>query len=230
MDQGDIPMRDPSRSADGTRSRERGFRAMMTDLRIERLRMALASREHRRVARDPHHHEAAVAVVVRPAADLEILFIRRTEREGDPWSGHIAFPGGRRSVTDRGLDITAIRETEEETGIALRGDGALLGPLDEVEPGTRRLPPFVIAPFVAVVAPDTIAVPDPREVVHAAWIPLRVLRDPQARSEMVIRRADVEHRFPSIIWEDYVIWGLTFRVVERFLEALGMADRGGPDL
>jgi len=193
---------------------------MMADPRIERLRSALASREPRRMTRDPHHLEAAVAVVVRPAADLEILFIRRTEREGDPWSGHIAFPGGRRSETDGGLDITAIRETREETGIVLRGDGALLGPLDEVEPATRRLPPFIIAPFVGVVPPDTIAIPDPREVVHAAWIPLRALRDSTARSELVIRRAEVEYTFPSIIWEDYVIWGLTHRVVEQFLEAL----------
>jgi 8-oxo-dGTP pyrophosphatase MutT (NUDIX family) len=211
---------------EGTRDRNGGFRAMMTDPRIQRLRSVLATRVHRRVVRAHHHLEAAVAVVIRPAADLEILFIRRTEREGDPWSGHIAFPGGRRSAADPGLDVTAIRETEEETGITLRGDGALLGPLDEVEPATRHLPPFVIAPFVGVVRPDTIAVPDPREVVHAAWIPLRVLRDPAARSEMIIRRGDVEHRFPSIIWEDYVIWGLTHRVVEQFLEAL---EPGHPD-
>ena len=45
-------------------------------------------------------------MIVRAAAELELLFIRRSEREGDPWSGHVAFPGGRRSADDPDLPAT----------------------------------------------------------------------------------------------------------------------------
>ncbi|MGH7339454.1 MAG: NUDIX domain-containing protein, partial [Candidatus Rokuibacteriota bacterium] len=67
--------------------------------------------------RDPDHREAAVALLVRPRADLEILLIKRAEHPRDPWSGHMALPGGRRSTTDADLVATAFRETEEETGV-----------------------------------------------------------------------------------------------------------------
>jgi 8-oxo-dGTP pyrophosphatase MutT (NUDIX family) len=163
------------------------------------------------------HREAAVAIVVRALADLEVLLIRRTEREGDPWSGHVAFPGGRRSTGDADLRVTALRETEEETGIGVSRVGRLLGSLDEVEPGTHRLPPVVIAPFVIAVPGDVVAVPNPAEVVDAEWVSLSALRRREAISELRVQRHDFDQTFPTLVYREYVIWGLTHRILGQFL-------------
>jgi hypothetical protein len=70
---------------------------------------------------------------------------------GDPWSGHVAFPGGRAEPGDASPWHTAARETWEETGLDLLAAGRLLGTLDELYPRTPVLPPVVVRPHVAVV-------------------------------------------------------------------------------
>ena len=161
--------------------------------------------------------EAAVALVVRPHEQLELLLIRRAEVAGDPWSGHVALPGGRRSAADANLLDTARREAEEETGIALSRVGTFLGALDELTPSTPRLPPIVIAPFVLAVAPDTQAHPNPREVQAAIWVPLDALRDERAVSHIVLELEHGPLRMPALEYQDYVVWGLTYRVLQQFL-------------
>ena len=82
---------------------------------IEKARRALAA--HRPVARAAPAR-AAVAMVLRPAAGgaSEVLLIERAEKPGDPWSGHMAFPGGRLDPSDPDPRFTAERETFEEVG------------------------------------------------------------------------------------------------------------------
>jgi 8-oxo-dGTP pyrophosphatase MutT (NUDIX family) len=196
----------------------------MLDLRLKRLSSALEARQRRIVEREAVHVETAVAVVLRATDALEVLLIRRTEREGDPWSGHVAFPGGRRSAGDIDLTATALRETEEETGIGIGRVGRILGSLDEVEPGTRRLPPVIVAPFVVAVPVGTLVVPNPAEVLDAEWVPLEALRRQEAMSELRLRRNDVEMTFPAIVHGDYVIWGLTHRILGQFLS---LAEEAG---
>src|SRR5690606_13503153 len=125
--------------------------------------------------RQPQLREAAVALVLRPRESLELLLIRRAELPGDPWSGHVALPGGRRSGADGDLLTTACRETEEEVGIPLQKVGTFIGALDEVAPSSPLLPPIVVAPFVLAVPPATAATPDPREVQAALWVPVDAL-------------------------------------------------------
>ena len=107
---------------------------------------------------------AAVILLLRPAAkatageadgSAEVLFIRRAQREGDPWSGHIAFPGGRPAAADPDLLAVAVRETTEEVGIDVLRGGRVLGRLPTVEPQSRRLPPVDVTPFVAL-APEGV--------------------------------------------------------------------------
>ena len=82
---------------------------------------------------------AAVAVILAPDPDA-LLLIRRAERAGDPWSGHMALPGGRQEPTEPDLFTTAVRETAEEVGLTL-GRRNLIGALDDVVPRTPVLPP-----------------------------------------------------------------------------------------
>lgn len=187
------------------------------DDRIERLRNVIAARPARTVERRPDHREAAVAIVLRPQETLELLLIRRAELHGDPWSGHVALPGGRRARDDRGLLDTALRETEEEVGIPLARVGSLLGSLDEVAPATPLLPPILISPWVVAVPPGTHAVPDQREVQAALWVPLDALREPGAVSQITVETPQLRRRLPSLVYEDYEIWGLTLRIVQQLL-------------
>lgn len=191
---------------------------MDIDHRIAHLRRRFETRAASAVPRAADHREAAVSLILRPAASLELLLIRRAEMEGDPWSGHVALPGGRRDHADDDLLATACRETEEEVGVPLRRVGSFIGALDEITPGTTLLPPIVIAPFVLAVPPATAAHPDPREVESALWVPLDALRDTAAASRTAFDTPAGRRSFPSITYEDYVIWGLTYRILQQFLE------------
>lgn len=202
---------------------------MATDPRLRRLRDLLQERPHLRAPRTPLIKEAAVALVLREAPAPELLLIHRAEKPGDPWSGHMALPGGRREAEDPDLLGTALRETEEETGIPLARIGRVWGPLDEVSPGTRRLPPIVIAPFVVLVPAETHAVPNPDEVQSAWWVPLEALQDADAVGEILIELEGGERAFPTIRWREQDIWGLTLRILTSFLELAEQVGLGGAD-
>lgn len=191
----------------------------LDDPRLRALQEVIRMRPAAAVSRSSHDGEAAVALILRPREEIEILLIKRAERESDPWSGHVALPGGRRHADDADLFETATRETEEETTIPLRRVGSLLGRLDELAPAGPRLPPLVIAPFVVGVPPDTRATPDGREVDATLWVPLSALRDEGAVSELLVELGGgSSRRFPSLTYGEYVIWGLTHRILTQFLD------------
>lgn len=195
------------------------------DPRLDRLAEALAAREPVRVPREAGHVEAAVSLLLRPRDALEVLLVRRAERDSDPWSGHVGLPGGRRADEDADLAATALRETEEETGIAVAREGRTLGFLDEVEPAGPGLPPIVIAPLVGVVGADVEPEIDPRELVEARWAPLPALAAPAARDRHRIRIEGRELLFPAIRYDAFLVWGLTYRILTGFLDLVD--DAGG---
>lgn len=154
-----------------------------------------------------------------PLDELLALFIRRAEVEGDPWSGHMGLPGGRREPGDRDLGETARRETLEETGIRL-ADKDLLGRLSDLHPRSPHLPSVAIAPYVARHLGDARVRPSV-EVSGHLWVPVRELRNPANRSELALEREDGRRTFPTIQVEGRTIWGLTFEIVRRFLTLAG---------
>ena len=169
---------------------------------------------------------AAVILLLRPAAvagsgsadgSAEMLFIRRAEREGDPWSGHIAFPGGRPAAGDADLLAVAVRETSAEVGIDVLRGGRVLGRLPTVVPLSPRLPPVDVTPFVATAPVGVGANPEPGEVERAFWIPLSSLLS-SGRSAVVrhvVRGGPREWRaYPS---SEGPIWGITERILTGFL-------------
>ena len=109
---------------------------------------------------------AAVSLILREGKELEVLLIKRAEIEGDPWSGQMALPGGRKDASDSSLLQTAMRETEEEVGLSLESEAVPLGRLEPTIPATHRLPPITIFPFVFRVPQEAKARAASREVVR----------------------------------------------------------------
>lgn len=190
---------------------------MHGDARAAALQQALGRRRPLRQPRDPSLTEAAVLLTLRLTDPLELLLIERAEKEGDPWSGHMALPGGRREARDGDLLETALRETLEETRIQLQ-PAAVLGALNEVGPSTRRRFSIVIAPFVAVAPADAEAVPAPAEVETALWVPLPHLASEDAVDEILIELDEESRSFPALSYRQYVIWGLTHRILMDFMD------------
>jgi len=199
------------------------YKSLLATPQIAHLAHLLAERPAR-VIEAPDSRHAAIALVLRASAtnsEPELLLIRRAEFEGDPWSGHIACPGGRREPGDHDLAQTAIRETWEETGIDIARDGQILGTLDDMTPITKRLPALVIRPFVAVVAPTVQPVASD-EVAEAFWVPLAAVRERERWGRGIVEIAGVGPREVDVFTHDhYVVWGLTHRALAQFLEYLG---------
>jgi 8-oxo-dGTP pyrophosphatase MutT (NUDIX family) len=164
---------------------------------------------------------AAVAVVLHDATPggVDLLFIERARRLGDPWSGHMAFPGGRVDPTDADARAAAERETREEVSLDLAG-AELLGRLDDLHAGVPYVAPLVLSAFVYRIAERPPLVVN-HEVREALWVPGARLVDPAHR---------VEHgwgpvRYPGILVGEpdrHVVWGLTYRLLEDFFAILGL--------
>ena len=186
----------------------------------EDISRALASRPPARMA-EAVETQAAVAVVLREApAGIEILFIRRAEHPQDPWSGQMAFPGGRREEGDRDLLETAVRETLEETGVDLHRKAEHLGALDEVRAMARMRPVnLAIMPFVFRLRGEPRPELSP-EVRSLHWLRLEDLLGPSRRSTFDYEHQGETLQFPCLRVEELVIWGLTYRMFmslqERF--------------
>lgn len=187
------------------------------------VRRALAA--HRpAVLSEPGLERAAVAVILREApGGLELLFIRRADRDGDPWSGHVGFPGGRAEPGEDHLRATAERETAEEIGIDLGRSAELLGALDELRAMVRMRPlNLAIAPFVyRLHAPAPLTLSPEVRSVH--WIPLDEIRGTRWLSTMEHADQGATLRFPCLRIDGLVIWGLTFRMFTNFREILDAA-------
>lgn len=161
--------------------------------------------------------EAAVALALRWSPDPEVLLMQRRTFAGDPWSGQISFPGGKREPTDPDLVHTAQREAHEELTIDLAAHAQPLGQLKPIQAMARgtKLDLWITPIVFHVTAP---LAPQPTAEAEAAfWLPLGSAA-----------RGDLDHRFhyadeqrklilPAWRFEERVIWGLTFRMLASFL-------------
>ena len=189
---------------------------------VARLIRSLAAHPPVVVHPEPGMRLAAILLALRARADgePELLMIKRAEAEGDPWSGHIACPGGRMEPGDHDLAVTAVRETLEETGVDVARDGRLLGQLDDLSPRTPALPPIVIRPYVALVRAGVEILPS-REVAAAFWVPVSALRERTAwgTDSVAVRGSTLE---VSVFKHgEYTVWGLTERVLRQLLAYIG---------
>lgn len=168
------------------------------------------------------HERASVAVVLREGhVSAEVLLIERALHEKDPWSGHMAFPGGRMEPGDDSTRGTAARETLEEVGVELKA-AEYLGHLDELEGNRRVSSRMVVSAHAFYLAEHQEFVLDESEVQQAFWFPLAHLHHESLQVEHVI--PDLENvRFPGVVVGDpdrHIVWGLTFRFLERMLDVI----------
>ena len=188
---------------------------------IVKLRSALESRRAVRAEKEAGVRRAAVALIIRAGKGgvPELLFIKRAEYPADPWSGQVAFPGGREEAADPTLADTAIRETREETGIDLVSHGTVIGTLDDLRPQTVRLPAVIVRPYVVLLNRfEPLLLSD--EVALAFWVPLEAFKDtPSWRDTEVLARG-VQLNARAFHHQGQVIWGMTERILAQLLALL----------
>jgi 8-oxo-dGTP pyrophosphatase MutT (NUDIX family) len=163
---------------------------------------------------------AAVVILLRPRGDdAEILFIQRAIYESDPWSGQIAFPGGRSEADDVDLFQTALRETREELGVDLSDKIELLGRLDDLHPRTVKLPSVFVRPFVLATREKLDFAPS-TEVADFFWLSLKYLRDSASWAETTVEVRGMFRSVRACRFEGYLIWGMTERILSQLLALL----------
>jgi len=171
----------------------------------------------------PHDGPSASVAAVFRRGDLgvEALFIERATKEGDPWSGQIAFPGGRHEPGDADSAATAARETLEEIGFDLAST-VLLGRLPDQEGGPRGTRQKLrVTPHLCWLDGPRPALDFNHEVADALWVPVAHIADSDRH---------VQYPYPPLgsqLWPGVqldatrVLWGLTLRMTEDLFTRTG---------
>jgi 8-oxo-dGTP pyrophosphatase MutT (NUDIX family) len=207
---------------DGTGdSEENDAAALLVHPDIIKLRSALESRKTSDAETEQGVRRAAVALIFRAGetGDPELLFIKRAEYPGDPWSGQVAFPGGREEVGDSNLMNTAIRETHEEIGLDLVRDATVIGTLEDLRPQTVRLPDIIVRPFVVLLkrAEEMLL---SGEVAVAFWVPLAELKREESWRETTVLARGIQMERRAFHHQGQVVWGITERILAQLLALL----------
>ncbi|HZF38740.1 MAG TPA: CoA pyrophosphatase [Blastocatellia bacterium] len=193
----------------------------MGDFQIIRRQLDERLAPSRHIPVEPERiQQAAVSLILRDAqGSAQALIIKRAERPGDHWSGHLALPGGRAQIEDVDLIATAARETYEEVGIDLLDRGEFIGQLEILVPTNARLPRIEIAPFVAV-APPEFTLRLNGEVARAFWVSIADLKREGRSSFFSMPLDGVINKWPAYPSESGPIWGITERILTNFLSLL----------
>jgi len=175
---------------------------------------------------EPRAGRAAVAIMVREGSEAtEMLMIRRATREGDPWSGHMGFPGGRRDPGDACNFSCALRETEEELGVNLGDWGTRLGELSDVNTGWRAdRPEMLVTPYVFRVDELPAFAPN-HEVDDVVWVPLHFLMDPRNREPLEWEWKGQKMETDSYLYDSYRIWGLSLMMIDEMIALLDVPQQ-----
>jgi 8-oxo-dGTP pyrophosphatase MutT (NUDIX family) len=178
----------------------------------------LVARLARRTARevdDPARPQAAVAILLAPDP-VRLLLIRRADRLGDPWSGQLALPGGRRELGDVDLLATALRETQEEVGLEIEREAHRVT-LDDLAPVIPVLPPIMVRPFVlearAALAPRVSV-----EVAAVGWVTLDRLIVPDTYRATTLEVRGAPREVQGYHLDEGLLWGMTERILTPLIE------------
>jgi 8-oxo-dGTP pyrophosphatase MutT (NUDIX family) len=157
---------------------------------------------------------AAVLVpLLRREGELHVLYTRRSDRLASH-RGEVAFPGGRFDRRDPHLLAAALRETYEEVGI----EPQAVDVLGSFEGRRTHSTNIMVTPFVGMVRGTPELRPDPKEVAEIFEVPLHALAEPRHRGAHEWHRDGATSHRPAILYEQQVIWGLTYELTMRFLQ------------
>lgn len=193
---------------------------------LPHIEQRLAAHNAVSLAVEPGIPQAAVAIILRERerrgeTTTDVLFIRRAEKKGDPWSGHMAFPGGHRDPGDDSLLAAALRETREEIGLRLDHSASHIGTLDQqhIQPRGRPIG-MLIAPFVFKLHGEQNFRPN-HEVAEVVWTPLTpiVRGENHTEEDRIINGSPVSFGGYRINGGHFV-WGLTYRMLHSFFGVL----------
>lgn len=163
---------------------------------------------------------AAVCMILKPgssSSQLETLLVKRIESENDPWSGHMAFPGGRKREDDNDVLYTATREVFEETGIDL-SKYEILGSIDEIVSGGLSVR---VTPFIALASQSTVVQINVRELAEYFWIPVSFFMDEANSKTYRIKRLGEYLDVPSYPYlGTQIVWGMTLRILKDFISRI----------
>ena len=167
----------------------------------------------------PLMKRSAVAMLMQVReGELHILMIKRAEREGDPWSGHMAFPGGRMDKEDANGFAVAVRETAEEVGLQLGPEDPCIGRLSDLSATPRKASlGMAVSPFVFRLEREVEFAPN-YEVDEVVWVPMEYLLNIDNREKMVWRYKGLEIPVPCYNYRGYCIWGLSLMMLDELMD------------
>ncbi|NND81231.1 MAG: CoA pyrophosphatase [Gammaproteobacteria bacterium] len=181
--------------------------------------------------------QAAVAMVLRDGEHgTEILMMQRAHHDGDPWSGQMAFPGGKIDPDDHGPQAAAERETLEEVGLRL-GPQDYIGRLDDVY-GLKVNGQYSVLVSSFVYKPTgAIELTPNYEVADLVWLPTQFLAQRDNAHDFYHPHAP-EVKMPAVMINEtkqQVLWGLSLRILTIFYDLVGwelavLSDRDQQDL
>jgi len=165
---------------------------------------------------------AAVCVIVaeQPNLGTSLLMIQRAIHPGDTWSGHMAFPGGKHETDDAHITQTALRECQEELGIAphaLERFGRLSDIL--AKPYRLQQKPMVVSPLLFR-SNQTLTLKPNREVAEALWVPLSHFLNDKNRQRMVWKNAGFNLDIPCYDYQGKRIWGISLIMIDEIVNQL----------
>ena len=198
---------------------------MRPSLQLETIESCLANQTLTTQEIVPGQREAAVALVLQPkVSGLRALFILRAKKEGDPWSGQMALPGGHRETIDADLVETARRETHEEIGLDLNQAGRYLGSLAGIRANPRAGFDLVVTPQVFALEDKAVPLQPNEEVAEVLWGNLDEMISGRSLTDASFPEFQREGTFPGYQVGAQVVWGLTFRMINDFFDLI----RPGP--
>ncbi len=185
---------------------------------IKKLETLLTQRSSNQITREGDYVHAAIMMILKQSdPGYSLLFIKRPDNDRDPFSGHMAFPGGRMELDDNSKLDTAVRETLEEVGININRSARVLGALDDVNPNNPRARNYVVTPYLSILEEEVDITPDANEVEKTIWVPMHHLVDDKNTQVRIRVRDGREVKDYAYNYDQYLIWGMTGRVLHQFL-------------
>lgn len=162
---------------------------------------------------------SAVAMILQVReGELHICMIKRAERKGDPWSGQMAFPGGRMDKTDAHGFAVAVRETEEEVGLTLGPADQCIGRLSDINARPHKGAfGMAVSPFVFRLEREVSFTPN-YEVAEVVWVPLEFLLNTDNREKMVWEFKGASISMPCYFFGERRIWGLSLMMLDELMD------------